>query len=284
MYIYNSIRIVLSLFILFILPINRCQAAEPIWEERLVNHATTTIQPKGAASVYVVHYFAPITENGFSDMFGIYGTANIQMGAEFGLGGNTSVWYTTEKINKTQEIGVRYKLTEEEEDENENPVGIAAAFSVSVDGRDKRYFGENYYFVDRFFYTGQIAVSKQISHRWEMLLNGTYAHLNIVPEGEYSTFLALNPSLSFKLNRKKALFASFDFPLGIASASDVTAGKPKPLMTIGAILKSRTHNFQLFVSNGNQINSAKSYLNDRDGFNLDALCFGFNIHVKLGHR
>lgn len=257
-------------------------AVEPIWEERLVNHPTTTVQPKGAWSVYVVHYFAPISENGFSDLFGIYGTANIQMGAEVGLGQNTSVWYTTEKINKTQELGVRYKFVEQ--DAEVNPISMAAAFSVSVDGRDERYFGANYYFIDRFFYTGQLALSKQVSHRWEMLLNGTFAHFNIVPDGEYSTYLAFNPSLSFKLNRKKALFASFDFPLGMASASEETPAHPKPLMTIGAILRSRTHNFQLFVSNGNQINSAKSYLNNKTGLDPKALSFGFNIHVKLGHR
>ncbi len=254
-----------------------------IWEGRLVNHQTASMPEKGQTSVFVVHYFAPVATNGISDLFGIFGTANIQMGAEYGLGKNISTFFLSEKINKTQEVGIRYRFVQQTLD-GESPVSIAAAFSVSVDARDKKYFGANYYFIDRFFYATQLAVSRQINYRWEMMVNGTLTHFNMVPENSFSTFLSLNPSFAYKLNRTKALFLSFDFPLGIASAAKNNPQKADPLMTLGAILKKPTHNFQLFISNGNQINPAKEYLNNHSGFSLETLRLGFNIHIKIGAK
>lgn len=257
---------------------------EHIWGTRLVNHQTTSMLSKGQTTIYVIHYFAPVSTNGISDLFGIYGTANIQMGTEHAFGHHFSAFFLTEKINKTQELGFRFRILSQDR-AGENPVSMVASFSVSADARDKKYFGDNYYFIDRFFYTTQLSVSRQLKPRWEMLINSTLVHFNMVPESSFSTYLSLDPSLAFRLNRKTALFASFDFPLGVASASEGSPQKAKPVMTWGTIMRTPTHNFQLFISNGYQISPGKEYLNNHTGFSLDALRAGFNIQVKLGrHR
>ncbi len=251
-----------------------------IWDGRLLNHPTTTMPDKGQNQIYVIHYFASLSENGFEDVFGIYGTANIQMGIEHGFSEKFSAFFLTEKLNKTQELGIRYNLVEQDL-EGENPVGMALAFSTSIDGRNEKYFGENYYFINRVFYTTQFSLTRQVNHLCEFMINNTITHFNIVPEGYFSTFLAFNPSIAVKLSRKKALFASVDLPLGIASASEEHPDQPNPVITIGAIFKSKTHNFQLFVSNGNQIVPGKEYLNNQK-FDWNNFCFGFNINVKPG--
>lgn len=256
---------------------------ENVWGSRLANHQTASTPSKGQTIMYVVHYFAPVTENGISDLFGIYGTANIQMGAERGLGENVSLFFLSEKVNKTQDLGIRYRFAEQDAD-GVNPVSIAVAFTFSADARDKKFFGDNYYFINRFFYTTQVAVSRQMNYRTEMMVNLTVAHFNIVPEGAYSTFLSLNPSLAYKINRKTALFVAFDFPLGIASASEQNPRQADPLVTVGTILGTPTHNFQLFISNASNISPAKEYLNNHSGFSLDAMRVGFNIQVKIGGR
>lgn len=256
---------------------------ENSWGTRLANHQTASMPQAGQTIVYVVHYFAPITENGFGDLFGIYGTANIQMGAEYGFSENASAFFRSEKMNKTQDLGIRYRFVQQDND-GDNPVSVAAAFTVSADARDKKFFGDNYYFIDRFFYTTQVAVSRQMNYRTEAMVNLTAAHFNLVPEGAYSTYLSLNPSLAFKVDRKTALFATFDFPVGIASASDQNPEKADPLVTIGTILGTPTHNFQLFISNGSNISLGKEYLNNHSGFSLDAMRIGFNIQVKMGGR
>jgi len=284
----QRIKQLCGIFLLFLAVDLQAQTTAPTsiensWGPRLVNHQTAEVPNKGQTVIYVVHYFAPITENGISDVFGIYGTANIQMGAEYGLSPNTSVFFNSEKLNKTQDFGIHHRFVQQDADGN-NPVSVAAALTISADTRDKKFFGDNYYFIDRFFYTTQIAVSKQINYRTELMGNLAVAHLNIVPEGSYSTFLSFNPSVSYNVNWKTILFASFDFPLGIASASEENPEKAGPLFTIGTILGTSTHNFQLFVSNGSNISPAKEYLNNHSGFSLDALRIGFNIQIKLGGR
>lgn len=254
---------------------------ENSWGPRLVNHQTAEVPNKGQTVIYVVHYFAPITQNGISDIFGIYGTANIQMGAEYGLTPNTSVFFNSEKLNKTQDLGIHHRFVQQDENGN-NPVSVAAALTISADARDKKFFGDSYYFIDRFFYTSQVMVSKQVNYRTELMGNLTVAHFNIVPEGAYSTYLSFNPSISYNINWKTIIFASCDFPVGIASASEENPEKANSLFTFGTILGTPTHNFQLFISNGNNINPAKEYLNNHAGLSMDAMRIGFNIQVKLG--
>jgi len=281
----KSTIIVVLLFVFIANP--RAQQFDPSmpvdyqWENRLGNHQTGSTPDKGQYSVFVIHNFDPLLENGTSDLFGIYGTANIQMGLEYGFSEPVSLFFLTEKINKAQELGVHFSLAEQTID-NSTPFTLGGAFSVAMDARDERYFGDNYYFINRFFYTTQFIASKYINHRWSVMLNTTLAHHNIVEPGLFSTFLSVNPSFSYQITRNKSVFLSSDFPLGIASASEVTPAQPKPLLTIGTIIKSATHNFQLFVTNVSNILPANDYLKNDAGFDTDSFRFGFNIHVKIG--
>jgi hypothetical protein len=252
-----------------------------IWGNRLANHQTAELTPKGTTTMFIVHYFDQITANGISDWFGIYGTSNIQMGFERTFGKNFSAFYHTEKLNKTHELGARFQLTRQTLSDT-SPVSSALSFSVSADARNKKFFGDNFYFINRFFFTTQLAVSRQISPRMQVMSNTTFVHFNIVPDRSYSDFLAENLSLAWRANRKTSLYASCDFPLGVASAASANPQKPKPVYALGTILATPTHNFQVFVSNASQISLGKEYLNNRSGFSLDALRIGFSIQVKIG--
>ena len=254
-----------------------------VWEGRLGNHQTADLPAQGQTSVFIVHYFDRITANGIDDWFGIYGTANLQMGFERGLSDHFSAFFLTEKLNKTHELGFRYQLARQNLSD-QSPVSMAVAFSVSADARDKKFFGDNYYFIDRFFYTAQLAVSREVASRWQLMSNTSFVHFNIVPENSFSDFISENLSVAWKMNRKRSLFASCDFPLGIASASEESPQKPKPIFTLGTIMGSRTHNFQVFLSNGNQISLGKEFLNNHSGFSLDDLRIGFNIHIKINGK
>lgn len=252
-----------------------------IWGNRLANHQTAELSPKGTTSMFIVHYFDQITANGISDWFGIYGTSNIQMGFERTFGKNFAAFYHTEKLNKTHELGARVQLTRQTLSDT-SPVSSALSFSVSADARNKKFFGDNFYFINRLFFTTQLAVSRQISPRMQVMSNTTFVHFNIVPDHAYSDFLAESFSLAWRTSRKTSFYASCDFPLGVASAASASPQRPKPVYALGTIRATPTHNFQVFVSNANQISLGKEYLNNRSGFSLDALHIGFSIQVKIG--
>lgn len=252
-----------------------------IWGNRLANHQTAELSPKGTTSMFIVHCFDQITANGISDWFGIYGTSNIQMGFERTFGKNFSAFYHTEKLNKTHELGARFQLTRQTLSDA-SPVSSALSFSVSADARNKKFFGDNFYFINRLFFTTQLAVSRQISPRMQVMSNTTFVHFNIVPDHAYSDFLSESFSLAWRANRKTSLYASCDFPLGVASAASANPQRPQPVYALGTIRTTPTHNFQVFVSNANQISLGKEYLNNRSGFSLDALHIGFSIQVKIG--
>ncbi len=252
-----------------------------IWGARLANHQTAELSHKGTTTMFIVHYFDLITANGIGDWFGVYGSSNIQMGFERSFGKNVSAFYYTEKLNKTHELGARFQLTRQTLSDA-SPVSSALSFSVSADARNKKFFGDNFYFINRFFFTTQLAVSRQISPRVQVMSNTTFVHFNIVPDRSYSDFLAESFSLAWRANRKTSLYASCDFPLGVASAASETPQKPMPVYALGTILATPTHNFQVFVSNANQISMGKEYLNNHSGFSLDALRIGFSIQVKIG--
>lgn len=251
-----------------------------VWEGRLGNHQTADLPAKRQTSVYIVHYFDQISANGIDDWFGIYGTANLQMGFERGFSDHFSAFFFTEKLNKTHELGLRYQLARQTLDD-QSPVSMALAFSVSADARDRKFFGDNYYFIDRFFYTAQLAVSREIASRWQFMSNTSFVHFNIVPEHSFSDFISESWSVAWRMSRKHSLFTSCDFPLGVASSADRSLQKPKPVFTVGAIMGSRSHNFQVFLSNGSQISLGKEMLNNHAVFSLKDLRIGFNIHIKI---
>ncbi len=251
-----------------------------VWGNRLTNHQTAEFGGKGSTSIFIVHYFDQITANGISDWFGIYGTSNIQLGIEQGIGKSFSVYYYTEKQNKTHEVGARLQLTRQTLSDT-TPISSALSFSVSADTRNKKFFGDNFYFVNRFFFTTQMAVSRQISTRVQIMSNTTFVHFNIVPDQSYSEFLSENLALALRVSRKTSFYTSCDFPLGISSAASKSPKSPKPVYSLGTILTSPTHNFQIFVSNDNQISLGKEYLNNHSGFSIDALRIGFSIQVKI---
>ena len=199
-----------------------------VWEGRLVNHQTADLPAKRQTSVFVVHNFDKISENGMADWFGIYGTANLQIGFERGFSDKFSAFFFTEKLNKTHELGIRYQLALQNLSD-QSPVSMALAFSLSADARDKKFFGDNYYFIDRFFYTAQLAVSRQLASQWQLMSNTTFVHFNIVPENSFSDFISESLSVALRINRKTSFFSSFDFPLGIASAADGSPERPKPV-------------------------------------------------------
>ena len=254
-----------------------------IWDSRLVNHYTATMPQHGQTSIYFSHYFLPVTEKGVENLFGLFGSENFQLGIEYGLSDNFTARYTTERLTKAQELGVRYRFVQENHAEN-TPVSLAVDFSVSLDARDEKYFGENFYFVNRFFYTTRIIVSKQIGSRSSAMVNGTVAHVNIVPDSSFSTFFSLNPSFAYKATQRMAVFCALDLPLGIASAAVETPQKANTLLTLGTIFKTQTFNFQLYASNGDYINPAQEYLYNHSGISMKAMRFGFNIHIKPGSK
>ena len=190
-----NIYLLLVWGIMFLTTVN-AQDDKPViavWEGRLGNHQTADLPAKGQTSVFIVHYFDRITANGIDDWFGIYGTANLQMGFERGLSDHFSAFFLTEKLNKTHELGLRYQLARQNLSD-QSPVSMAVAFSVSADARDKKFFGDNYYFIDRFFYTTQLAVSREVGSRWQFMSNTSFVHFNIVPEKSYSDFISENLS------------------------------------------------------------------------------------------
>jgi len=275
--------LIISLFLTFNLAAQNSGTIRGVWDGRLVNRQTAEMPEKGRTSVFVVHYFGPAGENGIHDMFGIYAPANIQMGLEHGFTDDFSVYFLSEKNNKTLDLGFRYRFMQQDISDID-PVSIALALSVSSDARDEKFFGDNYFFINRFFYTGQLAVSRQIAPRWQLMTNWTYVHFNIVPEQSFSDFMSLTFSGAYKLSRKMALFSSVDLPVGIASASKEEPFKPNSILTLGTTLNSPTHNFQVFLSNGSQISPGKEMLNNQSGISLKNMRIGFNIHIKLGTK
>ncbi len=254
-----------------------------VWGGRLLNHPTTNLPEKGQNQISIIHMFGSIAENGMHDLLGIYGSANVQMGYERGISNRFSAYFLTEKQNKTQELGGRYIIVSQDYGSNV-PFSITTSYSISLDARNEKYFGGDYQFFDRFFYTGQVSVSKQKGHRFEYMLHCSFTHFNVVPENYYSNYIGINPVMAYKINRKKAVFASVDYPVGINAVSEGETYKSQPVLSLGLIMKTPTHNFQVFVSDGEQISVGKEYLYHNDSFSWENFRFGFNINVSPHNR
>ena len=255
------------------------------WGTRLVDMQTTSVTDKNEIKFEILHRFGTI-EKGEDNLFGIYAPSNIAMGIEYGLMDNLQIQFVSEKNNKTQELGFKYQMFEQNIS-NSIPVTMAYYFNLSIDGRDKERFGTNYKWSNRLFYTNQIIVSRQINYKFNISTGLSYIHYNSVHNNFKHDKLELDLALGYRVNRNKSIFISYQLPCDISLFKDYPNKwiKPKSGIAFGFETFSKSHNFQVFMSTRDNITPAKDLTKNSNNVAFKNLRVGFNIKVKLfGHN
>jgi len=238
----------------------------------LIDNQTVTSPYKGSLSLLVQHRFGPM-ENGFSDLFGIYGGANTRLGLEYGITDRIMIGIGTTQDYKLQDLEWKYAILRQTRS-NSMPLSLSYYGNMVIDARSEENFGpeESYKFIHRISYFTQVIVSRKFSDVFSFQVAPELAYFNGVDQSIENVNLGVSFGGRAKIWGDKSIIVEYDQPLTKHESFD-----PKPNLGVGFEIGTATHAFQVFVSNYHDIVYQRNLAyNQNNKFQI-----GFNITIRF---
>jgi hypothetical protein len=244
-----------------------------------IDNQTSYIPTAKTLEFVIQHRFGSM-ENGLSDFFGIYGTANTRLALNYSVMDWLQVGFGTTKNYKLQDFSLKANLLKQSRD-NKSPVDVTYYGNFSIDARDETYFGEDYKFGNRVAYFNELLVSRKFCDYFIMSVGGSFTHFNQVDSLMEHDKIALHFVGRIKFSQQSSLIINCDVPLkidGIKEWSEFT-NPPKYNFGFGYEVVTATHVFQIFAGSATYLVPQYNVMLNQDDFfkNIDNVFIGFNI-------
>lgn len=242
----------------------------------LINNQTSEVLRKNTLQLEIQHRFGKINQgfqigNNF-DLFGIFGSSNIRVGANFGLSDRIMIGIGGTKNNNLYNLQWKYNIFRQTET-------MGMPVSVTYYGNTAINISANSDFVTvskRLSYFHQILISRKFNNKLSLQIAPSIAHFNIIDTIRYQDISHNNFSFCFSGRYKFAAQTSFIFeytqPLTISESVGT-----KPDLGIGVEIATRSHVFQLFVGTANAIINQYNVVYNALDFTKGEIQLGFNI-------
>ena len=255
----------------------------------VVDDQTTTVFDKKTLGFAIQHKFSSMS-NGISDLWGIYGSANIRLGLEYVPVKNLQVGAGITKNKMYTDVNAKYSILRQTSD-NKVPIGLAVYGVVAIDGRPEDAFetgkthqpgkGTAEYsltFTDRWSYFSQLLASRKFGEALTVQGGVSFTHYNMVKKDEDHDLIGLHGLAKVKITSQSSLSFNYNAPLKIQSISEQSEMQDyTPSIAIGWNISTYTHAFQIYVSNAPGMLPMDNMMYNRSKFNKDGIAFGFTI-------
>jgi hypothetical protein len=238
----------------------------------LIDNQTVISPYKGSLNFMVYHRFGSM-ENGISDLFGIYGSANTRLGLEYGITDRIMVGIGTTMNYKLQDVEWKYAILRQTRS-NSMPVSLSYYGNLVIDASAEENFGpeESYKFIHRMSYFTQLIVSRKFSNVFSFQVAPEMAYYNGIEQSMNNVNLGVSLGGRAKVWGEKSIIVEYDQPLTQHDAFD-----QKPNLGVGFEIGTATHAFQIFVSNYKDIVYQRNLVyNENNKFQI-----GFNITIRF---
>jgi hypothetical protein len=255
--------------------------AKPAFESGyLIDQQTSVIPIKKTLEFAIHHRFGPMN-NGASDLYGIYASSNIRLGLNYSFTDNLLVGIGTTKKNQYQDVVIKYNILKQTRSLS-IPVSITFFENFAIDARDKKTFGTEFKFTDRFSYFSQLIITHRINGNFSLQVAPSFTHYNMTDASDHDKF-----GISFggraKITPQTSIIAAFDLPVRIEKIREYP--KPenlsKPNLSLGVEISTSTHTFQIFIATAQGIlpqeNMMWNNLTGSSKLSTAQLLLGFNI-------
>ena len=249
---------------------------EPFACPTVIDNQTILIPTAKTLEFVIEHRFDKI-EN-ISNLFGIYGSSNIRLGANYSITNKLSVGYGITKYRMLSDFRIKYNILEQTRD-NKMPIALSAYGNMGIDGRNESYFGEDYKFTNRFSYFAELIVARKLTDWLSLQVSGSFAHINRVDSLLEHDKFGITISGRARFSPQSSVIFNYGIPLDIKAIQEHTTLNypPQPNFGIGYEVATSTHCFQIFVSSSTDL--SPQYIlstNQYDWLDGD-LFFGFTI-------
>lgn len=251
----------------------------------LIDNQTTVVPSKKTLEMHIQHRFGLIKNNGASDLWGVYApSANTRMGFNYSITDDIMIGYGITRKNMYNDFQVKWTFLKQTR-KNTIPLTISVYGNMAIDGRDESVFQQDYEFVNRLSYFGQVIVGRKFSEWLSIELNASYTHYNSVNaeianvKGYDHDVIGVGGHMRAKFSPQSSILIMYTTPLNISSMHESTEVMNvwKSNFGIAYEVATSTHAFQIFVSAANGMVPQDIYMYNTDDWTAGELRFGFNI-------
>ncbi|HKJ41732.1 MAG TPA: DUF5777 family beta-barrel protein [Sunxiuqinia sp.] len=263
----------------------------PFESGSLIDAQTTEIPDVKTLEFVIQHKFGTI-ENGISDLWGLYSSANIRLGINYVPYKNIQLGVGLNKSHMTTDLNAKWTILEQTE-KNTVPVAVALYGNVGIDGRPISGYSNDSVqvgytgsvgeikFPDRLSYFAQLIVSRKFNEHLSLQAGVSFSHYNIADLGYDHDKIGVHFNGRIKVTTQGSIIFNYDQPLKIKSISEnrewTTKNDPKPNIAFGYEVSTGAHAFQIYMGTTNYILPQETMMMNASSFDNKGLSFGFVI-------
>jgi hypothetical protein len=243
----------------------------------LFDQQTVQMQPSKTLEFVLQHRFSSIS-NGITDLFGIYGAANVSIGLNYNLTDYLMVGFSTVKTRKLQDFQYKVKLLSETKS-GSMPISVVWFGNVVIDAREKTNFGMDYTFSSRLSYFNQLLIAKKFNEHFSLQIAPSFTHYNMVDTVSDHDKFGLAVTARYKFTPQISFVVGYDHPFYIYSLSEHRdlPFKPEPNLTFGFEIATSTHAFHIYLGTANGIVPQENTMYNSNDYSEKHFIFGFNL-------
>lgn len=279
------------------------QEAEEVKEEKkpleraafesgiFMDNQTVQTYPKNTLEFLLEHRFGTI-QNGFTDLFGIWGATNIRMALNYSITDNLLIGFGTTKNNRYQDLSLKYTFFRQRKGGFPLTLGYYGNFAINAG--DKVNFGLDYAFIDRFSYFHEIMVARRFTRAFSMQMGFAFVHYNKVDTTIKNDAFSISAIARLKVSPQTSIIASCEVPLMLGYDTPFVLKyqpdrdphyqpiyygpkSPLPNFGLGVEISTSTHAFHIFVSAASGLIPQDIVMYNQNDFFNGAIMFGFNM-------
>ncbi len=244
----------------------------------VIDNPTNVVNGKNAMEIQMEHRFGIIDT--WEDMGGIWGAANIRLGATYGVHERVTLGIGTQKYRRYSDINAKVAILRQTRS-GKMPLSLTYYGNFAYNGQSQSASNPTLgYDQDRYSYFHQLILAKRFTPELSLQIAPSFSHYNAVYPGMQNDRIAVAIGGRYKISPNTAILVDYSQPLTQFDMSNEEVKKLSsnhPGLSLGFEFGTSGHAFQLFVSNYWGILPQENYIwNKNDFFSGDVL-LGFNI-------
>lgn len=232
----------------------------------LIDAQTVVIPDAKTLEMVIQHKFGTI-ENGRSNLWGVYGSANIRIGMNYVPFKNVQIGAGITKKNMMTDLNAKWLILQQTR-KNSIPISVALFSSVGIDGRNISAFEtgmvrvaystglyNEFDFSDRCNYFSQLIVGRKFNDWLSLQAGVSFTHYNAVGVSYDHDRIGVHANGRIKVSTQGSIIFNYDAPLKIKDISEQYEWTdfPKPNLAIGYEVSTGTHAFQMYFSSSTSL-------------------------------
>lgn len=242
----------------------------------LVDNQTNVLFNKNTLEIMMQHRFGPIDQE--NSLLGIYGPANIRIGASYSILDWVTVGYGITKKDITSDFSLKVGILNQTRS-GSIPLSITYYGDIAINGLSGSA-GDGVFLTkqDRYSYFHQLIIAKRFSPEFSFQIAPSLTHFNAVDYGYDNDRFAISFGGRYKISPNTSLILDYSQPITKREDNELGQSYNNAGISVGAEFSTSAHAFQLFVTNYNGIIGQQNYMyNTKDFFGKGGILIGFNI-------